>query len=340
MALPNNCNPCCSEEVVTLVPGTNGFNAYTVTTLSFVVPALGDSVTITVVNSGWIAVGQTVFIAGAGFFTIQSLPDATHATLVYQNISQNTASGNTIAVGTLVTPSAVAINGTNGQNAYTVTTADFTVPAISASETVDVTNSNWATVGQNVFVAGAGSFAVTAKPSATSMTIQYLAYSGNTNSGNNITAGAQVSPGATQPPLTGLGQNITETSDDDGLLAYDITNSFASVGVSVACPADGLYKIEACVTVLYTGVTFAASRDLSMRTRNTTQTVTHSSKVVETGIQTAAVFPAIDYVLPIKTANLVSGDAIELQVQLDTVESAGSSVVTDAWLSITPLNLT
>lgn len=262
------------------------------------------------------------------------------------------------------TPGQDGESGANGISAFTVTTAAFVVPAVNANVTVSVGVASWAGIGQVVFVSDGvdfGHFRVDSVPSSTSLDLEFLGYPGDAAPGANIAIGATVSPSGVQAtfvdPLPvanggtggatkalaqsglGVGQNITQDFDD--ALAYAITNSYATItGISVAAPAAGLYKIEACVTVSYTGVTFAANRLLSVRARNTTAVVTLTDKTVDTGIHTTLTFPAIDYVLPIKTATLAAADTVELQIQLDTVESAGSSVVTDAWISITPLALT
>lgn len=266
-------------------------------------------------------------------------------------------------------PTSVAIPGPQGDDgadgapgisAFTVTTADFIVPAISANETISVGNSAWMTPGQNVFVEDAGVFEVVSLPNANQFVGTYLDYNGNTNSGNTITTGASVSPSGTQPVIAnpllianggtsastkataqvalGLGQSLT--SDFDDALAYDITNAVSQItGMSVTVPAAGVYRIDACITVLYTGVTFAASRLLTIRVRNTTAPATHSEKTVGTNIHTTLSFPAIDYVLPPVTVTLAAADTIQLHCGLDTVESAGSSVVTDAFLVIQPIAL-
>lgn len=104
-------------------------------------------------------------------------------------------------------------NGAAGINAFTFTTAAFTVPAIGGSVIVLVASSVWATIGQNIFILGAGYFTVTAKPGTTSLTLTYLDYAGNTFTGNVIAAGASVSPAGTQPALSAaLPNDITDNS--------------------------------------------------------------------------------------------------------------------------------
>lgn len=107
--------------------------------------------------------------------------------------------------------------GSDGVNAFTITTSNFQVPAISASVSVAVANSSWMTVGQNVFVLGAGYFSVTSKANSLQATLTYLDYSGNTNTGNIIASGAQISPAGTQPDfsaITALTDNSTGTASN------------------------------------------------------------------------------------------------------------------------------
>lgn len=65
-------------------------------------------------------------------------------------------------------------DGIDGVNAYTVTTAAFTMPAELGTVTISVSNSLWASVGQTLFVGGAGTMQVTALPNSVSMTLKNL----------------------------------------------------------------------------------------------------------------------------------------------------------------------
>ena len=95
-------------------------------------------------------------------------------------------------------PGANGTDGVAGINAFSITQQDFTVPAVSSAVTVTVDTNAWMVVGQNVFVLGAGYFQVTSLGGTTAVGLTYLDYAGNTNAGNNITAGAQISPAGTQ----------------------------------------------------------------------------------------------------------------------------------------------
>lgn len=96
-------------------------------------------------------------------------------------------------------PGVEGASGDPGLNAFTETTGDFIVPAIGANVTILVETSLWMAVGQPVFVEGAGTFEVISKPSTGSFVGEYLDYSTNTETGNLIATGADVSPGGQQP---------------------------------------------------------------------------------------------------------------------------------------------
>lgn len=53
--------------------GTNGINAFTNLTASFVQPAIGGSVTVTVAENRWVSVGQIIYISNAGYYSVVSL---------------------------------------------------------------------------------------------------------------------------------------------------------------------------------------------------------------------------------------------------------------------------
>lgn len=83
--------------------------------------------------------------------------------------------------------------GTDGVSAFTVTTADFTMPAALGTVVVAVADSSWMAVGEPLFVLGAGTFQVTAT-AAQSVTLANLGYGENITPGTVIASGAQVTP--------------------------------------------------------------------------------------------------------------------------------------------------
>jgi microcystin-dependent protein len=89
--------------------GPPGPGSYTSLTNPFTVPNPGTSVNVTVGNTEWMVGGASVFIQGAGYYTVQSVFDQTHATLVNTNTPGNAGAGTIIA-----TPAGVSAAGAQG----------------------------------------------------------------------------------------------------------------------------------------------------------------------------------------------------------------------------------
>lgn len=124
-------------------------------------------------------------------------------------------------------------NGTNGSNAFTATTASFIMPAVSSTVVVAVSDSVWMSVGQTLYVSGGGYFEVTAKASATSITVKNL-YAVPTNSAQSVTvasastvssAGVKGDTGAAGAAGSGL-----QTLAKGGLSTYSTQNIALAVG--------------------------------------------------------------------------------------------------------------
>jgi hypothetical protein len=114
--LSRNCG-CPSPEIVAIpgLPGaagsegssgTNGANSFSIlTTANFTVPAqAADTVNLTFDNNQWMIVGQNVYIAYAGYFSVKSKTGNTQAILTYLNYTGNNQAGNTIVSGAQVSP--------------------------------------------------------------------------------------------------------------------------------------------------------------------------------------------------------------------------------------------
>ena len=88
-------------------------------------------------------------------------------------------------------------DGLNGSNAYTLTTAPFTMPPRDNATpvTISVKSSAWVTPGQPIFVELAGILRTTVVPSGTSIVAVNPGYIGNEAAGTSIGAGMGVSPG-------------------------------------------------------------------------------------------------------------------------------------------------
>lgn len=96
------CVEPCESPLVVNVPGppaepaqdgadgADGVNAYTTLTAAFVMPAEGATVSASVGNTAWMAVGQTIYVQTAGYMSVSSITN--NVTVVLLN-PENTAAG-------------------------------------------------------------------------------------------------------------------------------------------------------------------------------------------------------------------------------------------------------
>jgi len=87
--------------------GTNGINAFTTLTASFTQPNVGSNVTISVGDSAWIALGQNIYIAQAGYYQVIAIVSSTAITVELVN-ADLVASGSTVSSNRRISPSSVA----------------------------------------------------------------------------------------------------------------------------------------------------------------------------------------------------------------------------------------
>lgn len=119
------------------------------TTEDFVVPAIGNTVTIQVISETPFVTGDTIFILGEEYL-----------------VSNRGANE-------------LFLTNVNAVSVLTATTANFVQPAASASVNVQVADSSWASVGQLVYVATGGYYSVSAIPDATHVTLVNRGDTGN-----------------------------------------------------------------------------------------------------------------------------------------------------------------
>lgn len=118
-SVSENCCQCPSPTSVVAIPGSpgengvDGINAFTLTAASFLIPAVGMTVVVTVEDSSWATIGQDVAVEGAGdsgragIFLVTAKPSDTQMTLQYEDYYVNTESGSSIASGSQVSPAGV-----------------------------------------------------------------------------------------------------------------------------------------------------------------------------------------------------------------------------------------
>ena len=117
---------CGNTSLPTGPAGVNGFNAFTVTTASFVMPAIGASVNISVSATNqytgiWAALGQVIYISDGtndGYFEVTTV--GTQTTIGVKNLGYtgNAAPGAVFAIGSKVSPGGLqgpaGVNGNDG----------------------------------------------------------------------------------------------------------------------------------------------------------------------------------------------------------------------------------
>ena len=150
MSAPSNCNPCCSTDVTTQVPGiqgdpgadgkdgSDGINSFTITTQPFSLPSAGSGVTVNVANSSWMVFGQNIYISdgsNVANFTVASIPGTTTAVLTFLGYTGDSGTGTTINSGAGVSPGGV--EGAEGSAGSTVT--GTISAAVGLSQALDAT---------------------------------------------------------------------------------------------------------------------------------------------------------------------------------------------------------
>lgn len=100
--------------------------------------------------------------------------------------------------------------GAAGKNAYTLTTASFTMPAVDANVTITVSTTGqygngWAKALQVIAITGAGYFQVVSTTGLNQITITNLGYAGNATPAATIASGATVAPSGKKGEQGGAG---------------------------------------------------------------------------------------------------------------------------------------
>lgn len=114
---------CGCEDNTTLTTGIDGYNAFTITTASYVQPAVNTNVTVSVSNNGqytgvWAIPDQTIFIDDGGYYIVVSAT-ATSLTIKYQTDYATFNQSLTAAAGTVATNRKVSPAGKKGEDGST-----------------------------------------------------------------------------------------------------------------------------------------------------------------------------------------------------------------------------
>ncbi len=260
----------------------------------------------------------------------------------------------------------------NGVNAFTTTTAIIgpTPGDTTTAYTISVASSVQFVVGQDI-IAGQGPGAVlanpgplamviTAIPSPNSITVKNLRVA---DQGVTVSSGAVVSVSGFLPasPLAianggtasttkagaqtafGLGQDSLISSAATGTAQTILAGGPAQIAaIDIQITAVGTWELRAHAVVDFAGTTFTvATRHISAKIRNITQGTLLSTGIINCPVQGPLSFPSHHLVCPpVKYAAANLNDHIQLSIEIDTVNTAGTLSVDSGSLEAIPLRLT
>lgn len=269
---------------------------------------------------------------------------------------------NTIEVTNIPGPTGTTgPGGSNGVNAFSITTSSFVLPAANGTVTVLLGSSLWMAIGEPIFISDGtnqANFKVVSFPSATAVVLQWLNYPGDATTGTTIAANATVTPTGLQGPTlantfaNGLTTGTTKATAQTNLglgqdalvstgtgLTQAITATSGQVGaIAVTIPALGSWLYMAFVQVNFAGVTFSTGRFITAKIRNTTSNTDLASAVMATQVQATQNLQTTTIVVPflLDTSAAVS-DVLQLWIGIDTINSAGTLSVIGGSLVAIPL---
>ena len=153
------CAPCPTTQTVNVpgvegpagadgTNGTNGVSAFTnVSGSGFTVPLVGQNVTVPVLNSTWVAVGEIVVVDGPASFSVVSTPTVTSMVLTFKGFTGDVAPGTPIAAGAIL-----AVGGQQGPDKTLLPT--ISAYAVGQSQQLTVTPSQAVSLELDIITAG------------------------------------------------------------------------------------------------------------------------------------------------------------------------------------------
>jgi microcystin-dependent protein len=263
--------------------GAPGPASTSITQAQFTQPAVNANVTILVDQNSWCPAGSVVFIAGGGYYEVESVPDSTH--LVLQNPGWTNAAtpGSIVPSGSLVTaagvegapgtPGATGSVGPQGQQgvpgsqAYSILQTSFVVPTPGSVVTLTVDSTAWMVLGLYFYIVGAGYYQVNTIGGTTLLTAANLGYTGNATPSTTIASGALIYvSGAPQV----LNRDYYSTDYDVGWADWTVTSGSAGKGGQVDADSQGIVSLSCGAasgsTFGFQGGTGAGSNQVGNRT--------------------------------------------------------------------------
>lgn len=219
----------------------------------------------------------------------------------------------------------VGTNGTDGINAYSALTAGGTVPAAAGdSGTYAVGDSTWMVIGQIVVIGdpgdslanpGPATFRVTAIPSATSFTGDWLDYPGDVAGGTALTLGCGVSPSGEMPDWASY--RVAAAGTAAPLSTSSALLNFGTTDPALTLTNAGNYLVMARVRLDYIACTIDAQTVTLKLMENPATQLVATSFVIQaetTATRTLGIFVLPPYVYTAATG----GKVLEIHAVLGT----------------------
>jgi hypothetical protein len=269
--------------------GIDGINAFTTTSSSFTQPASSATVTVQVASTAWMGVGQYLYIAGGGYYSVSSITNSTHVVVTNLGYSGNASPSSTVAGLAQVTPG--GLKGVDGIDSYTTTTSSFTQPAVSSTVTVQVASTAWMGVGQYLYVENGGYYTVSSITDSTHVVLSNLGYSGSASPSSTVAGASKVSPGG-QRGVAGIGglaayattaANFTQPSSSGTVSVQVDATDWMATGEYLYIAGGGYYTVSSITDsthVVLTNLGYSGNASPS-------STVTSPARVTPGGIQGA-----------------------------------------------------
>lgn len=241
------------------------------------------------------------------------------------------------------TAGADGADGTDGVNGYAIVAATETdvVPAIGGTVTVTVDSSDWIAVGMNVYIEGLGYFEVTAVPTTTTVTLEYLDCNGNTHAGDAIAPALVMSPAGPPPGVVAPAAGDPEGAvvGSPGMTFYNTTDGSFWVKATGSQTNTGWIELIASF-ILFCSLLFSMAAPPIVRQYYTTNSQDNVAKSVTNSINTCvATNRAITNIVLTTTITNASVTNIAVgAIAADWTKQPASKILTN-WSGITNSSL-
>lgn len=193
---------------------------YSVVVSNFAQPAVNATVSVTVSNTAWVTAGSTVYIPNGGYYDVMSVDSSASLTLLNTGMQENAVSATSIAAGSVVSPSGLAVKP---YTPTTATTANYSQPVSGSNVQISVGRTSIFAVGNSIYIGGSsvrgGIYTIQSIDSPTLLTVQRV------SSGNNIATSGTIPSGtsvvyypATAMPMYVLSSQLFGSGLDGDLL--------------------------------------------------------------------------------------------------------------------------